>query len=90
MNGLAEPLGATVRELMREVGIHRFGLGFACLRHVFRTVADGSRDQVACNLIMGHNDPSMGAVYTEHIDDSRLVAVAECVRDWLFAKEGGK
>ena len=68
---------------MKKVGIHRPGLGFATLRHVFRTVADASRDQVATNYVMGHSDPSMGAVYRERIDDDRLVAVAEYVRQWL-------
>jgi integrase len=71
---------------MKTVGIHHERLGFATLRHVFRTIADGARDQTATNLIMGHADPSMGAVYRERIDDSRLVAVTEHVRKWLFEK----
>jgi len=61
------------------------------LRHVFRTVADATRAPVAIDLIMGHSDPSMGAHYRERIDDSRLQAVAEHVRQWLFGKgsDGG-
>ncbi len=69
---------------MKSVGVHREGIGFATLRHVFRTIADGSRDQVAVNRIMGHSDTTMAAVYRERIEDSRLRAVAEYVHGWLF------
>jgi integrase len=69
--------------LLKKLGMHRPGLGYYCLRHVFRTIADAARDPVAIDLIMGHADPSMGAVYRERIDDARLVAVVNHVRDWL-------
>src|SRR5262249_54915226 len=62
------------------------GIGFYTLRHVFRTVADAARDPVAIDLIMGHSDPSMGGHYRERIEDSRLLAVAEHVRQWLFGE----
>ena len=83
----ANPVSVAMRGLMKAVGIHRDGIGFATLRHVFRTVADGSRDQVAVGHIMGHSDPSMGGVYRERIDDERLVAVVEHVRAWLFGNQ---
>jgi integrase len=70
--------------LQRETGLYRDGLGFYTLRHVFRTVADAARDPVAIDLIMGHADPSMGGHYRERVEDSRLEAVAEHVRRWLF------
>lgn len=60
-------------------------VGFYALRHIFRTVADASRDQPACDAIMGHSDPSMAGHYRERIDDDRLAAVSEHVRKWLFA-----
>jgi integrase len=73
-------------ELLKRLGMHRDGLGFYTLRHVFRTVADAARDPVATDLIMGHTDPSMGGNYRERIDDDRLRAVAEHVRAWLFGE----
>jgi integrase len=85
--GTANPVSVAARDLMKAVGIHRDGIGFATLRHVFRTVADVARDQVATNYIMGHSDPSMGAVYRERIDDSRLLAVTTHVRNWLFGEK---
>ena len=83
--GIANPVSVTARDLLKAVGIHHEGIGFYTLRHVFRTVADAARDPVAIDLIMGHCDPSMGGHYRERIDDSRLVAVVEHVRAWLFA-----
>src|SRR5262249_7926513 len=73
--------------LLKTCGLYREGLGFYALRHVFRTVADEARDPVAIDLIMGHTDPSMAGHYRERIDDSRLLAVTEHVRLWLFRDE---
>ena len=67
-----------------KLGMKRPGRGFYALRHTFRTIADGSRDFPACRVIMGHVDDSMDNVYTDSIDDDRLRAVVEHVRQWLF------
>jgi integrase len=75
-------------DLLKKLALHREGIGFYTLRHVFRTIADGALDRVAIDLIMGHSDPSMGGYYRERISDGRLVAVAEHVRTWLFGKPG--
>jgi integrase len=83
--GIANPVSIAIRDLMKAVGVHRDGIGFYTLRHVFRTVADAARDSVAIDLIMGHSDPTMGGHYRERVDDSRLLAVSEHVRHWLFA-----
>jgi integrase len=76
--------------LLKRAGLHREGLGFYTLRHVFRTVADAARDPVAIDLIMGHSDPSMAAHYRERVDDARLVAVTNHVRRWLYGDDGGQ
>jgi len=54
------------------------------LRRTFETVAGESRDQPAVDLVMGHADTSMAAVYRQAILDARLVDVTETVRRWLF------
>ena len=82
--GIAHPVAAVMADLLKSAGVHKRGLGFYTLRHVFRTIADEARDPVAINGIMGHSDPSMGAVYRERVADSRLLAVTEHVRGWLF------
>jgi integrase len=84
-DGVSVQFGA----LLKRAGLHRAGIGFYTLRHVFRTVADAARDPVAIDLIMGHADPSVGGHYRERIDDSRLRAVAEHVRQWLFGEPSG-
>lgn len=81
---IANPITIVVTNLMKKLGVHRDGRGPYTLRHVFRTIADGALDRVAIDLIMGHSDPSMGGHYRERIDDSRLKAVTDKVRIWLF------
>jgi integrase len=79
------PIGHEVGKLLKRLGINgRAGLGFYTLRHVFRTVADESKDQPATDYMMGHEVPHMSSVYRETISDARLKAVAEHVRAWLF------
>ena len=74
-------------KLLDATDLRKKGRGFYSLRHVFRTVADGTRDFPACRLIMGHTDDSMDAVYTESIDDERLQAVVDHVHGWLWPEE---
>jgi integrase len=73
--------------VMDQLGLPRNGRGFYALRHVFRTIADATRDFPAIRLIMGHADDSMDAAYRERIDDSRLKAVTDHVREWLFGSD---
>jgi integrase len=79
------PITKETRKLLNGLGMngHR---NFYTLRHTFRTVADESKDQPAVDFIMGHEVPHMSSVYRETISDARLKAVADHVRDWLFAQ----
>jgi integrase len=72
------------RKLLNKLGIngHR---NFYVLRHTFRTIADGAKDQPAADFIMGHEVAHMSSVYRETISDDRLRAVTDHVRQWLFS-----
>jgi integrase len=85
-NGIAHPVTCVIVKLMKETGVHREGIGFYTLRHVFRTVADATLDRVAIDRIMGHSNPTMAGHYIERIDDVRLIKVTEYVRRWLFGE----
>lgn len=81
------PVTKEFRKLLDELELHRPGLGFYSLRHVFETVAGESRDQVAVDHIMGHCREDMATVYRERISDERLKAVVDHVHAWLFPPE---
>lgn len=75
--------------LLDKLGLNGPNKNFYGLRHTFRTIADETHDLPAIRLVMGHVDPNaVEDAYRERIDDSRIEAVCEHVRTWLFA-EGG-
>jgi integrase len=79
------PVSKEVSKLLKALHINgRNGLGYYTLRHTFRTVADGAKDQPAADFIMGHESTHMSSVYREGIDDGRVKAVSDHVRAWLF------
>jgi integrase len=82
------PITKETRKLLDglRIGGHR---NYYTLRHTFRTVADGAKDQPAADLIMGHEVPHMSSVYRDTTPDERLEAVARHVREWLFAEPEG-
>lgn len=80
-----DAIGLTFRRMLVEHKLHQPGLGFATLRHIFQTVAEGSKDFPAIRHIMGHVDDSISGHYRETVSDERLRAVVEVVHDWLFA-----
>ncbi len=81
------PVSKEFAKIVKTADLEQTGRGFYALRHTFRTIADGSRDQPACDHIMCHSRDDMASVYRERIDDDRLRAVADHVRAWLFPKE---
>ena len=82
------PISVRIRGLMKEIGIHRPGIGAYVLRHTFRTVADKVNDRNAIRLVMGHADEGeIDSHYIEEIEDDRLLAVSEHVRAWLFGAD---
>ena len=83
---LTNNLTASFNKLQKKTGLKRDGVGFYSLRRTFATIASGSRDSVACDLIMGHLDGTMAARYRQWIDDSRVEAVCDLVRNWLFGE----
>jgi integrase len=81
------PITHECRKLLDRLNINGNRNFYGC-RHTFETIAGESRDQIAVNAIMGHDDGSMASVYRERISDERLQAVAEHVRQWLFGVDG--
>lgn len=63
------------------------GRTFYDLRRTFQTIAEGAYDLVAVQAIMGHAPSSgdMSAIYRQQIDDTRLRAVVDHVRSWLYS-----
>lgn len=81
------PVGKEFTKLLKELKIHRQGVGFYSLRHVFRTIGGKNRDLEAVRAIMGWADDTsdMATVYNEEpVDDERLIATSNYVREWLF------
>lgn len=72
--------------LLTAVGIEE--RTFYDLRRTFQTIGEGAHDLVAVQSIMGHAPASgdMSSIYRQAVDDARLQAVADHVRDWLYAK----
>ncbi|MCG2684293.1 MAG: site-specific integrase, partial [Planctomycetales bacterium] len=81
------PVSKEATKVLKTLKIHRRGLGFYALRHTFQTIGEKSRDKDAVRAIMGHAEASndMSAVYNEEpVDDTRLRAVTDYIRAWLF------
>ena len=70
----------------RDVTMKRPGLSFYALRHTVETIGDRVRDKNALNMILGHVDNSMAAIYRERLDDDRLIAVTDYIRNWLWSR----
>jgi integrase len=88
------PISKETTKLLKDLEVHRKGVGFYALRHTFQTIGGQSRDRDAVRYIMGHVEDAndMSARYTEEtVSDDRLKAVTDYVRDWFrSAKPKGK
>ncbi len=83
------PITKEMAKLLHGLKINgRAGLGFYTLRSSFRTIADETKDQAACDHVMGHEVPHMSSIYRQGISDARLQAVVAYVHDWLFQPVG--
>lgn len=80
-------LGHEFGKVLDRLGLHREGVGFYGLRHTFQTIADQIGDYLATRKVMGHSDGSISDAYRERFPDSRLVAVSDHVRAWLFGDQ---
>lgn len=74
------------KKLQRGAGRRNINMpiGFYTLKRTFRTIADQVKDQHAAFLVTGHVIPGMAGVYVQEIELSRLKAVTDHVRAWLF------
>ncbi len=85
-SGFRDSLTKAFTTLCTTCGVARSQRGFYSLRRTFETVAGGSKDQVAVDVVMGHCDQSMAAVYRQGLEDQRLIDVGNHVHAWLFPK----
>jgi integrase len=79
-----KPISKEMTKLVKDLDLHRTGLGFYALRHTFETIGGESQDQVAVDAIMGHARDDMASLYRERISDKRLEAVTRHIHRWLF------
>ncbi len=84
------PVTKEFRKLLVKQGLHRPGLGFYTLRHVFETIALECRDQVAVDYLMGHTRHDMASAYREQISDERLQAATDHIRKWLTLSDDNR
>jgi integrase len=87
--GVTDTVGKCFSRLLTHLEMKRVRLSFYALRHATETIGGRCRDQVAVNWIMGHAPKSgdMSARYREGIDDDRLLAVTNTIREWLFQSD---
>lgn len=66
----------------------KVGIRYSWLRKTHRTIADGTKDPVACRIVMGHAAGNPGEelddIYIQSVPEARLEAVSDAVRTWLY------
>jgi integrase len=90
-SGIQSPLSQVFKRILEDVGLYRRGRNFYALRHTWQTIAENTtrNDKVAIGTIMGHADNTMAAEYREYVDDERLFACTDAVRNWLMVVPPG-
>ncbi len=83
------PVTKEMRKLLDALGIGG-KRNFYALRHTFETIGGEAKDQIAVDHIMGHARDDMASVYRERISDTRLKAVSDHVRAWVFGEGEAK
>jgi integrase len=79
-----DQISTAFAKLLDACGLKRAGLNFYSLRRTFRTVADETGDQPACDGIMGHTRNDMASIYRQKTKERRLLAVVKYVRRKLL------
>jgi len=78
------PLTEAFTKVLDACELRKVGRNFYALRHTFRTIADDTMDQVACDAIMGHSNSTMAKHYLHGKNAVRLQAVVDHVRAWAL------
>ncbi len=80
------PVAKQASKWFDAAGIDKPGVKFYAPRRCFETAAGETGDQVAVNLVTGHQpgDDDIASIYRQSISDKRLVKVSEAVRTWLW------
>ncbi len=90
LSEMDQPVTRRFTEALKRIEAHRSGKSFYSLRHSFATKAREANDDTAVRVIMGHKDQSiLDEHYTHGFDRSRLLRVANHVRNWLL-EEGAQ
>lgn len=86
----SDAVGGAFNKLLTKLEMKHPGVNFYALRKTFNTVAESSKDFPAVRIITGHADQSVDvpSLYREHVEDSRLIAVSNHVRQWIFSGSG--
>jgi integrase len=79
------PVSQEFRKLAQEAGVYRPSVGFLGLRHAFETIAGDTGDQVAVDMVMGHDRADMASIYRERVKDERIQKVCDAVRQWILS-----
>ena len=82
-------VGQAFSRLAKRLKIHRPGVNFYQLRHLFQTIGDETGDLVAVSFLMGHAEQSMSDAYRNMPSTERLFRVTEHIRKWLFETPEG-